>query len=274
MLYTLVTTPKRIIYGLVDPRDGLIHYVGRSSSGLARPRAHRAQKSLRTASQKNTWLRDLFEAGLDYSIATLDVVAPSEALLCWWWPYHTNHMNDAERWWIAYGRASGWPLTNMTDGGEGNGIRRSDLTRARISACARSRTPEHRAKLGAAHRGKKLKPEHIARISGDNSASKRPDVRAKMSAAHKGRPYHGKQGYRHTEETKQKIREAITGLVRSTETRERVRAAKLGKPLSLEHRQKIGLALRGNSNAKGRTLTEEHRLKISASLRGRGRSHD
>ena len=31
---------KFLIYGLVDPRDGQLRYVGKSTSGLRRPRSH------------------------------------------------------------------------------------------------------------------------------------------------------------------------------------------------------------------------------------------
>jgi hypothetical protein len=42
--------------------------------------------------------------GLTYEIVTLEVVADAPELA------------KAERWWIAFGRACGWPLTNITDG--------------------------------------------------------------------------------------------------------------------------------------------------------------
>jgi hypothetical protein len=36
-----MTSKEKIIYGLVDPNLNKIRYVGRSSSGLWRPNAHR-----------------------------------------------------------------------------------------------------------------------------------------------------------------------------------------------------------------------------------------
>lgn len=98
---------KNIIYGLVDPRTKLVRYVGASTSGLARPRMHRQTHSLSATSPKNRWLKSIFALGLDYEIAILEALWLKESL------------PDAERFWIAYGRACGWPLTNLTDGGDG-----------------------------------------------------------------------------------------------------------------------------------------------------------
>lgn len=47
-------------------------------------------------------------------------------------------------------------------------------------------SPEACAKIGARHRGKKLSPEHIARIVAANRKPKSPEHRAKIAAAHIG----------------------------------------------------------------------------------------
>ena len=93
---------QNIIYGLIDPTTRLIFYVGLSSKGLRRPKEHRVSGSSRC----REWVRKLQQDGLDYEIVTLE---------------HRDspvHLPEAERWWIAYGRGCGWPLTNQTEGGE------------------------------------------------------------------------------------------------------------------------------------------------------------
>lgn len=107
----------------------MVHYVGASVVGLIRPKSHRRYGNRRgkrgsPQNPKNCWLNDLIEgASLDYEIVVLEEVPepnvrdPSPC-----WKNHARNpsrINEAERWWIALGRAFGWPLTNDTDGGEG-----------------------------------------------------------------------------------------------------------------------------------------------------------
>lgn len=128
-----------LVYGLIDPRTRLIRYVGKSSSGLTRPRMHSQPRSLKPKSHKNAWLRGLFASGGTYEIVILETLEDPKALgsLCWWRagdaPENNAALNDAECWWIAYGRALGWPLTNLTDGGDGvNGYKHSKEARTVI----------------------------------------------------------------------------------------------------------------------------------------------
>lgn len=99
----------------------MVHYAGQSSHGMKRPNDHRRPSNRKNANT-SAWLLDLWSSGHDYEIVILqEVPSPkSPGTLCWWWPgLNATALNDAERWWIAYGRASGWPLTNATEGGEG-----------------------------------------------------------------------------------------------------------------------------------------------------------
>jgi hypothetical protein len=94
---------SNLIYGLIDPRTRLIRYVGLSSRGMRRPKEHRLRSCPDTYCRR--WIRQLHALGLDYEVAVLEVLASAVQL------------DEAERWWIAFGRACGWPLTNVTDGG-------------------------------------------------------------------------------------------------------------------------------------------------------------
>lgn len=95
-------TATYLIYGLIDPKTRLIRYVGKSSSGMKRPRDHGKRSCPDTYCRR--WVRSLERIGLTYEIVVLEIL-----------PDHTD-LAAAERWWIAYGRGCGWPLTNLTDG--------------------------------------------------------------------------------------------------------------------------------------------------------------
>lgn len=148
--------PRCFIYGLVEPTSRLVFYVGQSSRGMVRPNQHRPK-------------------GWVFEIAILDVVdLPSSpcASMCPWLPANRNPtlLNELERYWIALGRALGWPLVNKTDGGDGMlvrsspktlakmrashvGKRHSDETRERIRNAIKARMADPRANKGAAVKG-------------------------------------------------------------------------------------------------------------------------
>lgn len=121
-----------------------------------------------------------------------------------------------------YGRQQfGGVLCNMTDGGEGvSGVMMSEQSRAKMSEAKKGKpgrpiTPETRAKIGNAHRGKVISAEHRARVGMANSERKVSDTtRAKLSAVHKVRP-------------------------KSAETRASMSAARLGGTLNEVGRKKI-----------------------------------
>lgn len=104
---TVSCSPRRrcIIYGLVDPSDLLVHYVGLSSRGLKRPREHRLASDKSASPDCGRWVAALQSRGLDFDIVILEEVETD------------TQLQTAERWWIAYGRLSGWPLTNRSSGG-------------------------------------------------------------------------------------------------------------------------------------------------------------
>lgn len=98
---------NNLIYALRDPETQEIRYVGKSTKGLARPRAHGRKYSLSIQSHKNGWIKSLLAKGLDYEIVTLE-----ENILI-------ENLNDREKYWVAYYKEGGANLTNLTDGGEG-----------------------------------------------------------------------------------------------------------------------------------------------------------
>ncbi len=118
-----VNDSSYLVYGLIDPRTRLISYIGQSTLGLCRPHQHHAPNKTRRNSWCSTWLRGLERKHLRCEIVVLEVTEADQSLL-----------DTSEIWWIRYGRLSGWPLKNMTDGGIGSlGRKHNRKTKALIT---------------------------------------------------------------------------------------------------------------------------------------------
>lgn len=192
-----------IIYGLIDPRTLLVRYVGKSESGMSRPRSHRGLA--RTGRHCASWIRALIAAGFSYDIAVLEEL-PSRDVL-----------EESERWWIAFGRASGWPLTNLTDGGGGcAGYKHSEQTKKRIGEASRrhlaAKRPEVRAKMRERYTPE-VRAAYADRMRGDKNPAKRSEARAKMSLAQRRRwSDDARKNHHNTRpEHKARLRAAILG---------------------------------------------------------------
>ncbi len=221
-----------IIYGLIDPVTLIIRYVGRSSWGLTRPKAHWTAKG---RTRVANWIKGLRVRGAKYLIVVLEHTAPENIAQC-------------EMWWIAYGRLSGWNLTNLTDGGEGAiGVVRSPETRKRLSSAltGRKASAETCANMSAA----KSTPDAIAFIRRLHTGRKRSvETRARIGAASKGRVPseeararmgNAARGRVKTDETRRKLSEALTGKPKSTTHINNMRLSRTGKKASDETRQKM-----------------------------------
>ena len=157
------------------------------------------------------------------------------------------------------------------------------------------RSPETRAKLSKAQRGKTLSPETCAKISASGLGKKRPprspEWRAKQSAGKTGRkrgPYSeehrarisaaltgrfiGRRMPQRSEDHRAKLSAAMTGKRHSHETRARIAAAKSNP--SPETRAKISAASKGRKlsvetlvKRKNRKVSAETRAKMSESQR-------
>lgn len=132
---------RYLIYALVDPCTYEIRYVGKSTSGMYRPRSHKQPSSLRKKDHKNHWIKKLQSEGKLYEIAVLEYVSDPSKL------------SAAEIKWISFIRCLGCHrLTNLTDGGEGS--------------LGRNKTPEEieRIKLSNAEAKRKISKEGEAEL--------------------------------------------------------------------------------------------------------------
>lgn len=100
---------KFIIYGLFDPRNGELRYIGKSVSGIHRAMGHALPCLLNRDGNtyKANWINQLKRYGLNYNIGIIQEFKNKE------------YLADAEIFWIKEFRGRGFNLTNMTDGGEG-----------------------------------------------------------------------------------------------------------------------------------------------------------
>ncbi len=103
-----------------------------------------------------------------------------------------------------------------------------------------------------------------------NTPSPTPEVRAKISAAHKG-----KSRAPHSSETRAKISAAHRGKKRaplSAETRAKLSLALVGNKNNLGHRHTSEAKAKVSAANKGKTLSPETRAKISEAAKGRKHS--
>lgn len=148
--------PKRIVYGLVDPRDGLVYYVGQSKTGLRRAYRHASPSQLAkdAGTPKVAWIESLLAAGMDPEGLVLEEVHDETMLL------------ERERYWIAHWRVRNPRLTNCESlRGRPRGPV-SKQQRRRLSRRSKERwaDPEFKAAISAKLKGRKFSPETIQRM--------------------------------------------------------------------------------------------------------------
>lgn len=218
-----------IIYALIDPRTLLVRYVGQTKRGLLRIREHRHDPVTHPQLHVSRWVANLKNAGLQYTFDILETCTDDNAL------------DIAEAWWITYGLASGWPLTNLTTGGSG--------------APGHTLSDEAREKISASKRGKPRPPEVRARLSEANTiAAANPEVRARMSAAAIARdPLTRRRGPMSAET---RARMSASAIARDPSTRIR-------GPMSTEMRALLSVAHKGKPWSEKRRALFEARKKTT-----------
>lgn len=233
------STSKFLIYGLFDPRTEACRYIGRSSSGLHRPRQH-TNRARRESSHKSRWICQLLDMGLAPVVRVLQECSSPEEL------------SPAEVLWITKARSLGWPLTNLTDGGEG----------------LLNPSAETRRKIGARSKERMANPYYVDRAIGSRRGKRLPqEWRDNMSASFRGRKYPPEFGRAISARQTGKKRGPLTA-----EHRAKLSAAGKGKKKSDDHKKKIGASLKGKKKRPGlmdnmRMLSLLARRKNGAPLR-------
>lgn len=114
---------KYIIYALVQPDTNEIRYIGKSTSGLSRPKEHFKPKNyLHGKTYKDKWMNKCLSNNI---IPEIIILASTE---------NKEELCNLEIEYIEKYKQMGAPLTNLTDGGEGSlGWVPSEETRKNIS---------------------------------------------------------------------------------------------------------------------------------------------
>lgn len=113
-----------LIYGLADPRDGQLRYVGKTEGKLQTRLNHHVWRArhLRSNTYKANWIRTILAQGLEPKIVQL------------WKTEEIEVLSQAEIFWISYFLQMGCHLTNLTVGGEGaSGYRHTAEAKERMS---------------------------------------------------------------------------------------------------------------------------------------------
>lgn len=153
---------RYIIYGLTDPQDGRVRYVGRSMHGIVRANRHRTKALLKERNAKAEWIKTLLRTGLDYGVVVLEEVPSSEDL------------SASEIKWISIMRERHSDLLNMSYGGEAHNV-------------GNSMSEEAKEKIRQGNLGQKRSPESCARMSKVRTGEKRTEeVKKRISDAHIG----------------------------------------------------------------------------------------
>ena len=138
------------IYGLIDPRDGCLAYVGYSVNFKKRVATHCSPSHLRKPTKKNNWIKYLISQGLKPILEVIEEIELSGDKSA-----DLKLLGEAEIFWIASFVAIGVELKNGNDGGKGE--------------CAgRPLSEEHKAKLLMANLGRSVSKETRSKLSAAN----------------------------------------------------------------------------------------------------------
>jgi len=203
--------PTTFIYALCEPNSRTVRYLGKSNSPQRRLKQHMSVSS-KCASLLGAWLRELISRN-----EVPNLVVLSEISIELW--------KKEEKLFIRAGRVLCMNLVNSTDGGEG--VTMTPQTRAKIAAAhlGRKHSPATKTKLSAIKLGRKLPPftaEHKARIGLANAGKN-----------------HGMFGRSHTVEARSAISSAGRARKHSLESKEKLRAAKLGNKNPMFGKKKL-----------------------------------
>lgn len=240
------------IYALVDPRSpGSIRYIGKTERSLDARLSQHIKRCQIEKCPKARWISSLLAEGIEPSIFLIEDGS-------------NDTWQDRERYWISLYRRISGGLLNLTEGGEGFvGTKHRPETIAKMitARTGKRASIETRAKLSALKKGSTLSDETRKRIS--MSLKGRdvipPAVRQHISDQLRGR--------RLPQWHKDRLRETATGRTHSEETREKIRQATL-RSMTPDRRKAIGDASRG------RKASAETRALLSAAHKGKKRSAD
>lgn len=223
--------PLTFIYGLIDPRNQELRYIGKADNPKKRLQSH-INGRFKTDSYKNHWLKNLC-----YNSKPELIILEKISILEW---------EESEKWWIVYCKFLGVRLTNGTEGGDGcvpTPEVRKKMSEAqsgeRHSMYGKYHSDETKIKMSISHKGEKAYWYGKTRLFSD-------EHKMRLSESHQGKnnSMYGKQ---HSKETCQKI--AIAASNRSQETKKKMSESHKGKRHSPETRALMSIQRKGRKHS-------------------------
>lgn len=211
------------IYGLLDPRNYELRYIGKTNSIEARLRQHLYDARNGAKNHKCDWIRLLLSKDLKPIICILEEVTK-------------ENWQEVEKRFIADAKENGLRLTNFLEGGQGFTTDNHPLKGKRLSE-------EHKRKISKGGKGLKRSSETRQRISKSKIGNKN-GVGHVVSEKHKEILRRVNTGKLPSEETRQKLREANLGRKNSKKTRQKISEANMGHATSGETRRKIAASVK------------------------------
>lgn len=236
------------VYGLIDPRDGQLRYVGLTTYTIKK-RLQKHLDSRNTRDHRGAWIRQLHDAGLKPFVVELQS------------GYHDKlSLKRGEIEWITHYTLLGAKLVNGTPGGDGL-LSEESIEKIRRFHTGKKRSAATCAKMSASHTGKTGRP-----VS--------DETRMRMSVSAKARNViNPMKGRKHSDETRAKMRIAranhdggMLGLTHSEETKAKIRATlsfRESRPHSEETRQKMSASKRGTKWSAARRAAHDAKMHAS-----------
>lgn len=151
---------RYLLYGLVDPRNSELRYVGMTTYGLLRTRKHRTPSGNKGNEHRAKWIRKLLANGFEPQVIVLEEFSSPDGLY------------EAEQRAIDFYKEAGFRLTNAVDFGPGRrGARHSAETKKKIAAShvgigkGSKHSLERRKKISIALKGRSLSDGHKQRLA-------------------------------------------------------------------------------------------------------------
>lgn len=203
------------IYGLFDPRNLKLRYIGQTGDISKRLKSHiKSAKFNKKPLHRNNWINQLLNEGLEPAIEVLEECTG-------------DNWKEAEKAWIREAREKGLKLTNIVEGGEGFG------SGEKHPLFGKHLTEEHKRKIAD-----KVKGENNGFYGKRHSEETLQHYRDLFT----GQKVPRERVYR----TSQKLK----GRVKSDEERQRISKALTGRKFSDEHKKNISEAAKKRGYSK------------------------
>lgn len=155
---------KYLVYCLVDPRNGEVRYIGKSSSHMNRPNHHFVPSVLgKSRLPVHNWIRKMVRLNLK---PTIEILEDTDK----------ENLSSIEMYYISISKKEGHRLLNLTEGGDGPSNRNmSQKTKDKISKSNKGKKPSSAAIEGAIRTNTgKLKTLEQKEIASLNSPNRKP----------------------------------------------------------------------------------------------------